>query len=268
MKAIILAAGRGARLMPRTENFPKCLTELAGRPLIEHQVTTLRGAGVRDIVIVTGYQADMLSLPGTRQVHNPDWAETNMVESLFSAVGEFGRDMLVCYGDIVYEPAVLAALLAAPHEISIVVDRRWRELWNKRFDDPLSDAESLRLNADGCITDIGGAVSDVDEIEAQYMGLMRFRKGGIDALTAARDNWKSTTRPWMDKRPVRQAYMTDLLMEMILMGRAVHAVPVDGGWLEIDAAGDLEVAEAMVADGTIRIAAVPRQDRPQTRHKS
>ena len=100
------------------------------------------------------------------------------------------------------------------------------------------------------------------------IGREAYSQGGIDALTAARDTWKSTTRPWMDKRPVRQAYMTDLLMEMILMGRAVHAVPVDGGWLEIDAAGDLEVAEAMVADGTIRIAAVPRQDRPQTRHKS
>ena len=123
--------------------------------------------------------------------------------------------------------------------------------------DPLSDAESLCLNADGCITDIGGAVSDINEIEAQYMGLMRFRKGGIDVLAAASDNWKSATRPWMDKRPVRQAYMTDLLMEMILMGRAVHAVPVEGGWLEIDTAGDLEAAEAMLADGAIRITGIP-----------
>lgn len=253
MRAIILAAGRGTRLMPYTEGSPKCLTELAGRPLIEHQVATLRDAGVRDIVIITGYRADMLAIAGSRQINNTAWAETNMVESLFRATAEFGRDMLVCYGDIVYEPAVLAALLAAPHEISVVVDRRWRELWDRRFDDPLSDAESLRMDGDGCITDIGGPVSDIDEIEAQYMGLMRFRDGGIEAIREARNNWNTKARPWMDRRPVRQAYMTDLLMELVLMGRAVHAVPVDGGWLEIDTAGDLEVAEAMMADGAIRL---------------
>ena len=119
MKAIILAAGRGSRLHPYTENAPKCLTELAGRALIERQIATLKNAGVDDIIIATGYLADQLELAGTRQVHNPDWATTNMVESLFVADTEFGDDLIVTYSDIVYEPCVIEALLQSPHDASV-----------------------------------------------------------------------------------------------------------------------------------------------------
>jgi choline kinase len=173
------------------------------------------------------------------------------VESLFCTAAEFGRDLIVSYSDIVYEPRVLAALLNSPEEISIVVDRNWRTYWEHRFEDPLSDAESLRMDARGCITDVGNKVTDIDEIEAQYIGLMRFRNGGIDALRAARAGLGAVPRPWMEKRPLTGAYMTDLLMEVILSGVAVHAVPVAGGWLEIDTAKDYEKAVAMMADGSI-----------------
>ncbi len=126
MRAIILAAGRGSRLHPYTEDCPKCLTELAGMSLIGRQVATLRAAGIEDILIATGYKAEMLALPDTRQVINPDWATTNMVETLFCAEEYFSDELIVSYGDIVYEPKVLAALLACPHDISVTVDLNWK----------------------------------------------------------------------------------------------------------------------------------------------
>lgn len=252
MKAIILAAGRGSRLHPYTENCPKCLTSLGGMTMIERQIATLKEAGVRDIIIVTGYRGEMLALEGTRQVHNPDWASTNMVESLFCAVGDFGNDIIVSYGDIVYEPRVLSALLSAPHDISVVVDRQWRLYWETRFENPLSDAESLRIDDEGCITDIGNEVADINNIQAQYIGLLRFRSTGIAAMGAARENLDRLTRPWMSHRSPANAFMTDLLTEIILNGDKVHAVPVDGGWLEIDTVEDFEKIAAMIEDGRIR----------------
>lgn len=185
----------------------------------------------------------MLTLPGIRTIHNSAWAETNMVESLFCAADEFGTDLLVCYSDIVYTPTVLETLLASDHAVSVIVDQDWRRLWEQRFDNPLSDAESLRIDIDGCITDIGQKVDNIDDIEAQYIGLMRFKGNGIDVLRAARESWGSTSRPWMTKRPVNKAYMTDLLSEMILLGNQVHAVPVHAGWFEVDDAEDIAVAE-------------------------
>ena len=251
VKAIVLAAGRGSRLHSYTRDLPKCLAELGGLTLIERQLATLGSAGIQDIVIATGYRGEMLNLPGTRQIHNPLWETTNMVESLFCAEAEFGRDLVVSYGDIIYEPRVLAALLDSSEEISVAVDRYWRAYWEHRFEDPLGDAESLRMNARGCIIDIGNVAADIDEIQAQYMGLMRFKNGGVDALRAARAGLGTVSRPWMERRPVAGAYMTDLLMELILSGVAVHGVPVAGGWLEIDTVEDYERAAAMMADGSI-----------------
>lgn len=240
MKAIILAAGKGSRLHPYTENTPKCLTELGGVTMINRQLRVLRAGGIDDIIIVTGFQAEQLSLPSTRQVHNADWADTNMVESLFVAESDFGDDMIVSYGDIIYEPRVLDAILAASSDTSVVVDRAWRAYWEYRFDDPLSDAESLTMDDRGRITEIGAPVDDIDSIDAQYTGLMRFRGNGIEALHQARANMGTQRRAWMSNRPKKQAYMTDLLMEMILMGVAVHSVAINGGWLEIDTVNDYE----------------------------
>jgi choline kinase len=252
MKAIILAAGRGSRLMPYTENTPKCLTELDGKPLIRHQIDALQAGGVEAVIIVTGYQRDALAGLGAETATNSRWAETNMVESLFCAEESFGNDIVVCYSDIVFNVDVVRALLATHHDISVVVDRQWRSYWQQRFDDPLSDAESLTLDAYGRITDIGNPVVDIDTIEAQYIGLMRFKGRGIETLARAKHDLGAIRRDWMDKRSLDNAYMTDLLMEIILRGHAVHAVPIDAGWLEIDTVEDYELATRLFADGRVR----------------
>ena len=251
MRAFILVAGRGSRLGPYGEDRPKCLVELGGIPLIERQLATLRALGVEDIVLVTGYRADMLALPGTQQIRNPRWADTNMVESLFAAASLFTDDFLVCYGDIVYEPRVLDNLMSSKPGVSVVVDQNWRTYWERRFEDPLADAESLRMDDAGHIIDIGNRVADIDEIEAQYIGLMRFRGAGVDALRSSRDSLRRRWDTSSANRAPDVAYMTDLLMEMIRTGCPVHAVPVGGGWLEIDTSEDYEDAAAMFADGTI-----------------
>lgn len=259
MRAIILAAGRGSRLHPYTADFPKCLTELNGESLISRQIATLRSCGVADIIIATGYRHEMLRLDGTNQVHNPDWATTNMVETLFCAESQFGDDVIVAYSDIIYEPRVLDALLASTAPTSVIVDQQWRSYWEMRFDDVLADAESLRMEDDGRILDIGNKVADIEEIEAQYIGLMRFRAEGIAALRAARTNFQVVRRSWMSNRPVEKAYMTDLLMEMILLGFPVQAVPVSGGWLEIDTASDLHLAQGLATADTVGRPAVSGQ---------
>ena len=248
---IILAAGRGSRLHPYTANCPKCLTELGGETLIERQIATLRAAGMENIIIATGYRAEMLCLEQTRQVHNARWKTTNMVETLFCAEAAFGQDLIVSYAVIVYEPRVIEALLQSKPDISIVVDRNWRALWEFRFQNPLADAESLRIDDDGHIIEIGQPAASLDEIEAQYIGLMRFRGAGIEALRSAYHSLHTHQRGWMDQRPPEQAYMTDLLSEMIVLGHKLQPVVIDGGWLEIDTVQDYEKIGALFEAGTV-----------------
>lgn len=82
MKAIILAAGRCSRMKDLTDDRPKCLVELRGKPLLEWQLIALRAAGISEIAIVTGYKRELLCNRGLHEFHNPRWADTNMVSSL------------------------------------------------------------------------------------------------------------------------------------------------------------------------------------------
>ena len=112
MRAVILAAGCGTRLRPLTDNRPKCMVELAGSSLLERQLMVLRAAGIDQITVVTGFRSDKIDADGCHLVHNPDYSVTNMVATLFCAREAFSaeHDLLISYGDIVYEPRVLASV--------------------------------------------------------------------------------------------------------------------------------------------------------------
>jgi L-glutamine-phosphate cytidylyltransferase len=251
LKAIILAAGRGSRLNPFTEKTPKCLTVLGGQTLIERQLETLRDAGISDILIVTGYQSEQLNLSGTRLVYNSDWASTNMVESLFCAKTEFETDLIICYSDIVYEPSVLSSIMESPNDISVAVDDSWLPYWKLRFDDPLEDAESLVIDESDRILEIGSKVDTVQHIDSQYIGLLKLQRTGVESLTKCHQGLGDVRREWMDKRDIKQAYMTDLLMEAIHRDIPVHATHINSGWLEIDTVNDLELANRILEGGAL-----------------
>ena len=82
MRAIILAAGRGSRMNDLTDDRPKCLVELRGKPLLEWQLAAIREAGITEIAIVTGYKRELLARYELTEFHNPRWAETQMLSSL------------------------------------------------------------------------------------------------------------------------------------------------------------------------------------------
>lgn len=256
MKAFILAAGRGSRLLTLTDDRPKCWVELYDQPLIQWQLATLRKVGINDITIVTGYLSEAFNELGVTLAHNPDWADTNMVESLFSAESDFGDDILVCYADIVYEPRLLESISKSTTPISIVSDRGWRSYWEQRFENPLLDAETFCADADGTITDIGQKPKSINEIQGQYVGLSRFRGEGISALKVARKRILSNPPSWMGDRVPTKAYMTDVLQVLIEDRYPPIAVDVNGGWVEVDTPNDLDIARKIAhpaGDGTLQI---------------
>jgi len=237
VKAILLAAGRGSRLSPLTDDRPKGMVELDGKPLLHYQLEVLHGAGITDIAVVTGYRGDRISHPAVpiRRIENARWETTNMVASLYCAAPELSSAAIVAYTDIVYQPSVIRSLLACPADICVVVDTGFLTYWKLRFDDPLSDVESLQMDAQGCITKIGDKVTDLDDVQAQYIGLMKFSAAGAALLRRTLDSLRDD--PGFDRM-----FMTDLLRHLIHAGHPVTAVPHRHGWVEIDSASDLELA--------------------------
>ena len=158
MKVIILAAGSGRRLRPYTANRPKCLVEVSGHKLLTSQLSILRSKKeISETIIVGGYKAEMLSSYADKLVVNKRYAHTNMVYSLFSAIDDISGDILISYGDIVYDVSILEQLINFEGAIGVAIDNRWREYWSLRFEDPLKDAETLRIDAESHIVDIGGS---------------------------------------------------------------------------------------------------------------
>jgi choline kinase len=237
MRAIILAAGRGSRMGRETDERPKCLLELDGRPLLEWQMHALRAAGLDEVGIVRGYRGELLEGRAERLFDNPRWRESNMVSSLACAA-EWLREApcLVSYADIFYAPQTPAALVPADGDVAIAYDPRWRELWERRFADPLDDAESFRLDRDGWLVEVGRRPGCVEEIEGQYMGLLRFTPAGWAAAERVRAELSGERRERLD--------MTSLLDLMLARGVRVRAVACAGEWGEVDRVEDLALYRA------------------------
>lgn len=245
MRAVILAAGRGSRMGSLGDDRPKCLVELDGRPLLERQIAALRRGGVDEIGIVRGYRADMLNFPGLSYFDNERWAETNMVMSLAAAAAWLrAGPVIVSYADIFYRGELVRGLAGAPGALVISYDREWRRLWTRRFADPLSDAETFRIDAAGELLEIGGKTANVADIEGQYMGLLKFTPiawSAIEALLATLD------------RPIRDRLDMTGLLRRLLVGKAVsiRTFGTDGQWGEIDNPGDVELYQGMVGGGEL-----------------
>ena len=253
MNAIILAAGQGNRLRPYSLHKPKCMVSLAGRPLLHWQLGCLNASGLTSsIVVVGGYHIAGLTAPGATIVENTAYASTNMVHSLMCARAHIvlGEDLLISYGDIVYEPRVLRAVVDSPAPLTIAADHQWRRCWSIRMENPLADAETFKLAADGRITELGRKPKSYDEVQGQYMGLVKFRGDRVVTLLEHIDRMDRSAK--YDGKDFSNMYMTSLLQNLIDAGWAAHACLVDNGWLEVDTASELDEFHRMHDDGSLK----------------
>ena len=255
MNAIILAAGKGERLRPLTENKPKCLVKLFGKSLLEWQIETFKKFGIDDITVVTGYKSNLINSPEIMCLENKKYGSTNMVETLFCAEEKLKNSTIVSYGDIIFEPKVLSTLIKSDSDFSIVVDKNWLDLWKLRFKTPLDDAESLQMDSEDFITEIGQKVETIEEIQAQYIGLMKFQNEGIHILKnfyrLSKEKAKSNKNPLNPNVLFTQSYMTDLLRGLVKSGHKIKAIPINNGWLEIDSMNDFNLYQEKDAQNKI-----------------
>lgn len=120
MKALILNSGLGSRMGALTSEHPKCMTEIDEKDtIISRQLRMLASAGIKDIVITTGYYDDVLvnyvkTLDldlNITYVKNPIYNKTNYIYSIYCAREYLADDILLMHGDIVFEESVLSDLL-------------------------------------------------------------------------------------------------------------------------------------------------------------
>ncbi|MCB0323681.1 MAG: phosphocholine cytidylyltransferase family protein [Bdellovibrionales bacterium] len=256
MRVAILAAGRGSRMEGYTENLPKGMLPLRGHPLLAYQLSALRRAGVDDIYIATGFRPEAFQFDRVRYFHNPNWADTNMVATLFCEPALFrgDDDLLVSYADILFEPSIIAALPQSGYSLAKVIDTDYRAYWSARNGDYRQDSESCTLNPDNTIAEIGedGVVDDV-RLHGRDVGLTYISKSMaprvLDFYLAHKElYWE---QPSVHGRSVKRWNMTDLVQAWIEHGWSVSAACIRRGWLELDTANDYEKVQEWLSTGRI-----------------
>ncbi len=237
MKAIILAAGRGSRMQEATESKPKCLVELASKPLLQYQIDALLESGIDKLGIVSGYRRKVLEpfikRYGLSEFYNGAFLDSNMVYSLMCAKDWLsGEDFVISYSDIFYETQGIRDLYLAKGDISLLYDVNWQRLWQARFSDPLSDAESFRLDSLQHLLEIGNRVKNIKEIQGQFMGLIKCSAQGFNNLLQI-----------LESIDYRHLDSTGLLRLYLDRGYRIHCVKYEGIWGECDNQNDVALYE-------------------------
>jgi choline kinase len=244
MKAIIIGAGRGKRLMPTTADTPKCFAEVGGKRILDWIVEAFAANGLAPVCFIGGYQIDKVrqAYPHFLFRHNAAWERNNILASLMVAEDLMGEPFLCCYSDILFTPDVIRRLLASPADIALGVDTHWRERYRLRTDHPEDDAEKVAVR-DGVVTRIHRAI-EADRAYGEYIGVAKFSTAGAGVLREHyhRCRQRYDGKPFREAMVFEKAYLIQLLQEMIEHGVRMAHVDTPGGYMEIDTQQDFELA--------------------------
>jgi L-glutamine-phosphate cytidylyltransferase len=239
MRALILSAGQGSRLLPLTRDRPKCMLPVGGRPVIEWQVRQLAAGGIGEIVVVLGFKADLVeahlaTLAGPtlriRTIFNPFYNVADNLGSCWLARGEMARDFIVLNGDTLFEPAILGQLLASPvAPITVTIDRKANY-----------DADDMKVRTEGTRLREIGKTLPLDRVNGESIGMLLFRGDGPRLFADAVDRTMRT--------PDGLKWWYLKVIDMLAQDDVVETESIEGRkWGEIDFHEDLEQAEQLVA---------------------
>ena len=242
MKSLILAAGRGTRINEITKNHHKCLIKLKRKPLLKWQISALKEFSTK-ICVVTGYNESKIKetlkqIKNITFIKNNEWQSSNMLYSLLCAKEWIGNnDLIVSYSDIFYSKLAIKKLYEEKSDISIIYDPNWHVLWNMRFNNPIDDAETFKLDRLSFLKEIGSRPQTIKECEGQFIGLIKISKNGWFIINKHID---------MLKERIKKIDTTSLLNFLILKKVKVKAIPIEDTWGEVDTFNDYKLYKKLL----------------------
>ncbi|MBX3411386.1 MAG: phosphocholine cytidylyltransferase family protein [Pirellulales bacterium] len=244
MQAIIIGAGRGARLMPTTADAPKCFAEVGGKRILDWALEAFRQNGLERIAFIGGYQIEKVkaAYPELEFRHNREWEKNNILASLFTAEDLMAEGFICSYSDILYTPRVIERVLASRDDLSLVVDTDWSARYTDRTEHPPDDAEKVTVK-NGAVTRVHRAIPS-EEAHGEYIGVMKVTAAGAARLREAyhRARAQFAGKPYREAALFEKAYLIQLLQEMVEAGERFAHVDTPGEYIEIDTQQDFDYA--------------------------
>lgn len=243
-KAIIIAAGRGRRLMPTTADTPKCFAEVHGRRLLDHALEAFAQAGITDICFIGGYQIDKVKrdYPHFTFRHNAGWEHNNILLSLMHAEDQMADGFVCCYSDILFTGDVVRRTISHPADIVLSVDTRWLERYQHRTQHPPDDGEKVTVD-NGVVTRVHRAIPPA-QAHGEYTGIAKFTAAGAALLREhfARAKEAFAGKPFREAAVFEKAYLILLYQHMIEAGVKFAHADTPGEYMEVDTQEDFELA--------------------------
>lgn len=237
MRAVLLSAGQGRRLLPLTAENPKCALQIHNQSLLEWQVQELAKCGIRDVTIIVGFGAEKVDqiLSGYdgpvsfHTVFNPFYGVADNLASCWVARESLKGDFLLVNGDTLFESAILQTLVETPTwPVTLVTDRKDHY-----------DADDMKVLLDGQQLVQVGKTIPPDQAHGESIGMMAFRGEGASLFREALD--QKIRQP----EGLKLWYLS--IIDALAQQGKVSTVSIHGArWAEIDCHEDLLEAKKLV----------------------
>lgn len=233
-RALILAASKGD-FGELVKDRPKCMLHLKGKPILTWHIEALNRQGIKQIGVVRGYQASKVDLKDLHYFENPEWEHSGELYSLYQARDFLKEDVVIAYGDVIYDNFILQNLIQHDQPITIAVDAAWN-LRNRQ--DTLPDL----VSTEGLDTPLGsqctlravGKDLPSEEVTGEYVGLMRLKGDGLAAVLEVLDEMAEN-----EPALLKKADLMTLFRKLIGRGTRIDVVHTFGHWRDLDDEADL-----------------------------
>ena len=245
MNAIILAAGSGTRLDQHTQDIPKALLDINGKSILDRQILLLRKHGVNEIFVVTGYKKEKYVQKDVEYLFNPKYSETEQLASMMVARKKIFGDILIIFGDIIFDCDILQQVLASNDDIVVAIDLDWKKSYEERSDNPSSFADKVLINHQKIIQISAKEISlePKNGEVGEFLGIIKFSTDGSKILIKKYEELeKSHAGKFHDADSLEKAKLVDILQALIDSKIKISPLVISGKWCEIDTLKDLQIA--------------------------
>jgi len=238
LKAIILGAGQGRRLMPLTSNMPKCCLPLHGVSILEWQLRQIAQCDIDEVIVVTGFAYEMVDAIvdkftgiSVRSLHNPMYAHTDNLGTCWEARFEMDGPFVLLNGDTLFEAAVLQQLLSCDSGFAITLATDTKTHF---------DLDDMKIITDGDRLLKVSKQLDIHLVSGESIGLMVFNEDGAKVFTQKLEEM-------MDKKDALTLWYLSAIDQLASEGLAGVCSIHGKSWCEVDNASDFAAAVDVVA---------------------
>ena len=240
MHAIILAAGRGSRLLPLTTDLPKCLLPIGNTTVLGMQLDTLAANGVETATVITGFNSHMVKAeikarkagPRVRTLYNPFFQVADNLASCWMARKSMRQDFLLINGDTLFSPELLQTVLNAPAKnIAVTIDQKG-----------YYDGDDMKVTLDGAQLTAIGKTLPLTETDGESIGMLRFMDAGPKIF-------RNELKRLMKTSDGTKSWFLSAIHGLAQSGQHIDTINIKGAnWSELDTPEDYEICRSLFGE--------------------